>query len=174
MVVMRTLLIVTFISMLIAIFWNQVPFISQTVHYILDPTFGALLGWDLTFGMLIIIALLSLITTLVQKYATDQATLRELKKEQKLLQEEAKKYKDNPQKLLEFNKKQFELVPKTMELTMRPVMYTIVFFVLFFRWFADFFSAVDFKFLGFLSWFWFYLIFSIIFSTIFRKILNVV
>lgn len=171
--VMKTLLIVTLISMAIALFWSKVPIISQSVHGILDPTFGALLNWNTTNGMFLIVIVLSFIMTLVQKYGTDQETLRELKKEQKMLQQEMKKYKDNPDKLLEFNKKQFEIIPKTMELTMRPVMYTIVFFVLFFRWFNDYFSVTEFKFLGFLSWIWFYIIFSMVFGTIFRKLLKV-
>ncbi len=169
--VMKTLLIVTFVSMLVALFWNQVPIISQTVHAVLDPSIGVLLNWNVTYGMIIVVIILSFIMTLVQKYGTDQETLKEMKKEQKILQAEMKKYKDNPDKLLELNKKQLEFIPKTMELTMRPVMYTMVFFVLFFRWFHDYFSEVEFKFLG-LSWIWFYLIFSIIFGSIFRKVLK--
>jgi uncharacterized membrane protein (DUF106 family) len=170
--VMKTLLIVTAVSMLVALFWNQVPIISQTVHAALDPSLGYLLNWNITYGMFIVVIAISFIMTLIQKYGTDQETLKELKKEQKILQEEMKKYKDNPEKVLELNKKQLEFIPKTMELTMRPVMYTMVFFVLFFRWFSDYFSKVDFKFLGFLSWIWFYLIFSIVFSSIFRKVLK--
>jgi uncharacterized membrane protein (DUF106 family) len=170
--VMKMLLIVTAVSMLVALFWSQVPIISQTVHGILDPSLGALLNWNATYGMFLIVIVLSFLMTLVQKYGTDQETLKELKKEQKILQAEMKKYKDDPDKLLELNKKQLEFVPKTMELTMRPVLYTMVFFVLFFRWFNDYFLNVDFKFLGFLSWIWFYLIFSMIFGSIFRKVLK--
>ncbi len=171
---MKMFLIILVLSSLVALLWNQVPVINQTVHAILDPTLGALLNWNATYGMIMIVAVLSLIMTIIQKYGTDQATLRELKKEQKLLQEEMKKYKENPEKLLELNKKQMEFIPKTMELTMRPVMYTVVFFVLFFRWFSDYFATIDFKFLGFLSWIWFYIIFSMIFSTILRKLMKVV
>jgi len=170
---MKKLLFVFAIAALVALFWKQVPIIQQTVHFVLDPTAGALLDWSLTYGMLIIVFVLSLIMTFVQKYFTDQETLKEIKKEQKLLQAEMKKYKDNPEKLMELNKKSLEFIPKTMEITMRPLMYTMVFFVLFFRWFNDYFAAVDFKFLGFLSWFWFYLIFSILFSTILRKVMKV-
>ena len=90
------------------------------------------------------------------------------------MQEEMKKYKDDPAKLLEFNKKQMEKIPETMKITMRPLMYTMIPFILFFRWFGDYFTALEgFKFFGFLSWFWFYLIFSIVFSTILRKVLKV-
>ncbi len=171
---MKLFLIIFVLSILVPLFWNQVPIISQTVHGALDPTIGALLNWNVTYGMLIVVALIGLIMVLIQKYFTDQETLREIRKEQKILQEEMKKYKDDPQKLMEFNKKQLEFFPKTMELTMRPAMYTLVFFILFFRWFSDYFTANPVKFFGFLSWFWFYIIFSIVFSVIFRKIFKVV
>ena len=86
-----------------------------------------------------------------------------------------KKYKDHPEKLMELQKKQFEFIPKTMKLSMRAIVFTGIPFILFFRWFMDFFTAIgDPKFFGFLSWFWFYLIFSIIFSSILRKIFKVV
>ncbi len=180
--VMKTFLILTVISMIIVIFWNQVPIISQTVHGVLDPTFGNILNWNTSIGMLILVIILSIITTLMQKYLTDQETIRELKKDQKAIQAEMKKYKDNPDKILEFNKKQMELMPKLMELTMRPSMYTIIFFVLFFRWFGDYFTNSDAVFFGlikanssflFPGWVWFYLITSIIASSILRKTLKV-
>jgi uncharacterized membrane protein (DUF106 family) len=171
---MKSLIIVFALSIAVALFWNQVPIISQSVHYLLDPSLGNLLNWNATLGMIIIVAGLTLITVLFQKFGTDQATLRELKKEQKLLSEEMKKYKDDPEKLMELNKKQLEFIPKTMELTTRPLIYTAVFFVLFFRWFNDYFIAQEIIFLGFISWFWFYIIFSFAFNFLFRKLLNVV
>ena len=114
------------------------------------------------------------IDLVIQKYTTDQNLLREIKKEQKLLQGEMKKYKDHPEKLLEMQKKQLEFIPKTMDITMRPLLYTIVPIVLFFRWFSDYFALYpEIKIFGYLGWIWAYLIFAIIFSIIFRKIFNV-
>ncbi len=163
------------VSMLIAIFWDSAPFIKDSIHSVLNPTAGALLDWNLTGGMIIIIAFISLIMTLTQKYLTDQETLREMKKEQKALQSEMKKYKEHPEKLMEFQKKQIELVPKMMKVSMRSVVYTAIPLILFFRWFNDYFSAIpEFRFFGFLSWFWFYLLGSMIFSSILRKIMKVV
>lgn len=167
--------IVMGISLLAALLWDQFSFIKNTVHYLLDPTAGILLRWDLTLGMFIIVLIVSLGITLIQKYATDQKTLRELKDEQKLLQEEMKKFKDHPEKLMELQKKQMEFIPKTMRLSMRPLMFTGVPLILFYRWFNDFFTAAGNPlFFGFLSWLWFYLIFSILFNSLLRKILNVV
>ena len=168
------LIIVMLVSLLIAGLWTKIPVIKETIGAGLDPTLGAMLNWNILVGMLVIVFILSVIMTLAQKYLTDQATLKELKKEQKLLQDEMKKYKEHPEKMLELQKKQFEIIPKTMKLTMRPLIYTGIPIILFFRWFMDYFAIMpDFKFFGFLSWFWFYLIFSIIFSIILRKVFKV-
>jgi len=169
-------LIIMLISMFIAFYWDKIPWVKDNIGKALDPTLGAMLDWHITIGMLVIVFIISIIMTLAQKYLTDQETLKELKKEQKLLQEEMQKYKEDPAKLMELQKKQFEFIPKTMKLTMRPIIYTGVPIILFFRWFMDYFNQPmmdGFKFFGFLSWFWFYLIFSIIFSSILRKVFKV-
>lgn len=167
--------IVMFVSLAIASLWDKVPFIKNSAHLILNPTAGALLNWNITVGMGIIILIISLFMTLIQKYCTDQKTLREMKEEQKILQEEMKKYKNHPEKVAELSKKQLEFIPKTMRLTMRPIVYTAIPLILFFRWFNDFFDVmVGFRFFGFFSWFWFYLLGTLIFSSILRKIMKVV
>lgn len=169
------MIIVMGLSLAIAFFWDKVSFIQDSVHYVLDPSAGALLNWNITLGMLVIVFIISSLTTVIQKYATDQEALRELKKEQKILQEEMKKYKDHPEKVAELSKKQLQFIPKTFKLTSRAIMFTGVPFILFFRWFNDAFTAMgDPKFFGFLSWFWFYLISMMIFSSILRKTFKVV
>jgi uncharacterized membrane protein (DUF106 family) len=166
--------IVMLVSLLIVWLWNKIPAIGETAHLILDPSLGFLLNWNVTWGMIIIVFGISVIMTLVQKYATDQKTLRELKKEQKILQEEMKKYKDHPEKLLELQKKQLEFIPKTFQLTSRPIIYTGIPLILFFRWFSDYFTTIpDFRFFGFFSWIWFYLLVTILFSSILRKVFDV-
>ena len=146
------------------------PILKQSLHFLLDPTAGVLLNWNTTIGLIIVTAIISLILTLVQKFATNQEELRKLKKEQKVLQEEMKLYKDHPEKLMALQKKQFEFFPRTMDLTMAPLIYTSIPILLFFRWFYEYFASNPVKVFGFLSWFWAYIIFSIIFSTIYRKL----
>ena len=94
----KGIFIVMILSLAIAFFWDNSSFIKNSAHSILDPTVGVLLNWNITWGMTIIILFISVIMTLAQKYGTDQETLREMKKEQKTLQEEIKKYKEHPQK----------------------------------------------------------------------------
>ena len=161
-------MIVMIIAFVIAGYWDKSPFIKNSVSYVLDPTFGALIHWNLYIGFGIIIAIISLILMLSQKYLTNQEMLKEIKKEQKYLQKEMKKYKDHPEKLMELNKKQFEFFPKTFEITMKPLIYTSIPLIILFRWFGGILSPIWGG-----SWIWYYLIGSIIFSSIFKKIFDV-
>ncbi len=163
------------ISLLLVFMWNSVPIVKESVGAVLDPTAGALINWDLTLGSLIVFFIIALITTIVQKYATDQATLRELRKEQKELQKEMDKYKDDPKKMLEVQKSIWPTTLKIMQVSMKGSVFTIIPFLLFFRWFMDFFVLLGSpKFFGFMNWFWFYLLAILFFSSILRKVLKVV
>ncbi len=162
------------VSLLVAFLWAKISFIHDWAHAILDPTAGALLNWNVNWGMVIIVFILSYVIMLVQKYGTDQKTLKEMKKEQKRLNEEMKKVKDTPDKFMEMQKESMKLMGPMMKLSMRPIVYTAIPLILFFRWFQDYFGAVgNPHILGIFSWFWFYLIFSIIFSSILRKWMDV-
>jgi uncharacterized membrane protein (DUF106 family) len=171
----KILFLVMFLSLIIAYYWPSSVWIKNSVHAILDPTLGALLNLNLTFGMFLIIGMISLITALVQKYTTDQATIRDLKRQQKEINEKAKEFRHDPSKMMEIQKEIFPISSKLMKLSMRPIMFTGIPFILVFRWFMDTFNDLgNPKFFGILSWFWFYLIFTIILSGIIRKILKVV
>lgn len=172
---LKGIFFVMIMSLVIAFYWDKIKIVRDVVGLVLDPTAGTLLSWNLTLGMLAIVFLISLIITLFQKYATDQETLKELKKEQKKLSKETQKFKHDPAKMAEFQKELFPLMMKTMKLSMRPLIYTGIPIILFFRWFLDYFNAIgNPQFFGFLSWFWFYLFGSIIFSSVLRKVLKVV
>lgn len=162
-------------ALLIASLWEKTPAIKNSVHYVLNPSAGALLNWNLNIGMLIVVFAITLLTTFVQKYATDQKALKELKKEQKEISQQMKEFKAHPEKLMELQKKQFKLIPKQMKLSMRAIAYTGIPFILFFRWFGDYFlEAGNPKLWLGMSWFLFYLLFAIVFGAILRKSLDVV
>lgn len=162
------------LSLIIAFSWTSIPSVKNSVNLILNPTAGALLNWNLTWGMMILVFIISITTTLVQKFLTDQNAIKSLKNEQREIQKEIKNFKHDPNKMMELQQKSLPLTFKIMELGMKATIFTIIPFILLFRWFLDFFnSAGNPKFFGFLSWFWFYLIFVMIFSTILRKILKV-
>lgn len=171
---MKLLFAIVILSSLVALAWNDVPIIKESVHAALDPSVGVLLDWHLNLGFFIIVFFFTLLTTLLQKYTTDQATLKQHKEEQKQIQKEMRDFKDNPEKMLELQKKSFDLMFKIMHITMRPALYTLVPFILFLRWFGDYFSTVHDKIFGIFSgWIWAYILASIIISIPLRKILNV-
>ena len=170
----RLLILIMAITFVIAGLWDKTPIISETVHYIFDPTLGYLLDLNLKWGFAFIVFIIMFLTTLVQKYATDQEALKGLKEEQKLFKEEIQKYKDDPSKVMELQKKQLMHLPRTFELTMKPILYTAIPFVLFIRWFDDIFKNLGNPdiILSF-GWFGTYFMLSILFSMILRKILKV-
>jgi uncharacterized membrane protein (DUF106 family) len=177
----KLIMLMLIFSLLVAALWDSLPWLKGAIHAVLDPTAGFLLTWNLTAGMFVIVLVITFLTTLIQKYTTDQATLKEMKKEQKIMQQQMKEFRSHPEKLAELQKKQLESIPKTMKLSMRAFTFTAVPLILFFRWFNDVFTAksgytivANPVFLGFMGWFIFYLLASIVFSGILRKWMNVV
>jgi uncharacterized membrane protein (DUF106 family) len=174
---MKWIFLVLIVSMIIAWKWEELTFIKEPVHMILNPSLGKLLAFNKYLGMILIAAILNLAITLLQKFTIDKETMKEIKKEQKELKESMKKYKGHPEKLMELNQKQFELIGKSLPLTMRPIIFTSIPFILLFRWFHDIFGADGFLngtiYLGFMTWFWFYLLISIMFSLTYRKVFDV-
>lgn len=161
-------------ALIIASLWNTVPAIKNTTHAALDPTLGSIIKLDPTWGFIAVIFIITLLTTLVQKYTTDQEALKKMKEDGKKLQEEMKANKNNPSKLMELQKKQFESIPKSFDLTMKPLVYTALPLILLLRWFTDIFETLgNPKILLGLSWIWVYLIISFISMMILRKILKV-
>ena len=171
---MKLILLVMLISFIIAGAWDKVEIIKKPVHFILNPSFGSLLNWDLLWGMVIIIIIINILLTIIHKYTTDQEALKALKVDQKKLQAEMKELKGQPAKMMELQKQQMAQIPKSFEHVMKPLIYTAIPIILFFRWFNDYFVAIDSPkiFIG-LGWFGTYLIFSIIASIALRKILRV-
>lgn len=170
---MKIVFLILIIGLIVPALWDAVPIIKDSVHAILNPTLGILLAWNANIGFLIITAILTFISTLIYKYTTDQKTLKEIKEEQKLIQQEMKKYKDHPEKFMEYQKKSMELSMKVMPMVMRPAIFTIIPFILLFRWFSDFFTANPASIPGFGHWIITYILLSIILSSVFRKMLKV-
>src|SRR3989344_2950165 len=169
------IIIIMIVSLIIASLWDKAPAIKNSVHAVLNPSAGILLDWNLNIGMLIVVLAITLLTTIVQKYATDQKALKELKKEQKEIQKQMKEFKAHPEKYMELQKKSLPLVWKQMKLSMHGMVYMAIPFIFFFRWFGDYFTEAGNPklWLG-MSWFVFYLLFAIVFGAILRKWWDVV
>jgi len=129
---------------------------------------------------MIVVLILSFLMTIIQKYTTDQKTLKEIKKEQKEVQKQMKEFKNHPEKVMELQKKQMSFMPQQMKLSMGSMIYTGIPLILLFRWFNDYFTVFaeanggPVRFFGFMGWIVFYLLFSIIFSSIIKKWMKVV
>ena len=170
---MALMLLISLAGLLIGFLWNQMPIIKDSVHLILDPTLGVILDQNVNLGMIIITALITFIISLTQKYTMDHDRMKELKANQKDLQNKMQEYKDHPEKMAEINKEFMSTFSELMSASMSSAVYTIVPIILFFRWFQDYFALHEgVRIFGFLSWFWAYLIIAIIFSSVFRKVLK--
>lgn len=162
-------------SLIIAGMWDKWPWIKNIIHSVFDPSFGTLLNWNVTVGMLILVLLINFVTTIIQKFTTDQKTLKEIKEKQGELQKRMKESQKNPEQVMKLQQEIMPLSMKQMKLGMAGIIYTGIPFILLYRWFNDYFATISgFKFFGFLNWFWFYLIFSLIFNSLFKKVLKVV
>lgn len=146
-----------------------------------DPMVLGLPAWVF---ILLLSIVLSLIVTLIYKYATDQVVMKDLKEQLKKYQEQMKAAKDDMQKLSEIQKKSMEVNMKYMKQSFKPMIITMIPFLLIFWWLKKLYTGVvvipfnfHFPLSGLetgLGWIGFYIILSMIFTTLFRKALKVV
>ncbi|MFH1592533.1 MAG: EMC3/TMCO1 family protein [Candidatus Woesearchaeota archaeon] len=171
---MKTIVIVMGVALLIAGLWNTVPIIKTAVHFVLDPSFGKLLGWHLLGGMVVLVFIINCIQTIIHKYSTDQVGLKKLKEEQKEFKVKMKELKDQPDKMMELQKQQMASLPKSFSMSMKSVAYTSIPLILFIRWFDDYFEVLgDPKVLFVFGWLGSYIVLSVIASMIWKKVLKV-
>ncbi len=129
-------------------------------------------------------AALALGSTLVYKYATDQNLVKAMREEIKKAQAEMKLNKDNPQKLAELQKKIMPINMKLMAQSFKPMILTIVPFIVIFALLGKVYGSMTIVPLTFhfplsklatgLGWVGTYIVFSMILTTVFRKALKVV
>jgi len=129
------------------------------------------------WSILGISAALALGSTLVYKYATDQNLMKSMREEIKKLQDEMKLHKSDPQKLAELQGKLMPLNMRTMSQSMKPMLITIVPFIVIFallgRVYTDMLVIPLPFWAGHLKWVGTYIIFSIVFTSLFRKALKI-
>lgn len=82
----------------------------------------------------IVAFVVTLFTSLVYKFVTDQAVMKTLKTELKDLQNLMKSHRDNPQKLMEIQKQAMEKNMEYMKHSMRPTLFTMIPLILLFGW----------------------------------------
>lgn len=152
---------------------------------VFDNIFNFLFGWIINLGspenILIISFILTLITNLAVKILSDQNAMKSLKEESAQFKEQMKTHKNDPQKLMEIQKKSMENALKYMQHSFKPMIFTLIPLLLIFNWLSNTFAGgetlINLPFslplIGSgLGWLGTYIISSIIFNIIIRKILK--
>jgi uncharacterized membrane protein (DUF106 family) len=111
--------------------------------------------------------LVTLISTLVQKWLTNQEHLKSLKKRQKEIQKELKGCKDGCV-MKELNAEMMKLTGVMFKSSMKPMFVTIIPFLILFSWLRSVYVPL----LG-NGWIWYYLGYSVVASMILRKVMKI-
>lgn len=93
---------------------------------LLDPIFLPLFKFNLLLGLVVISFIVTLFSTLIYKYTTDQLLMKRIKREIKELQEKAKAAAEDPQKVMEINKEMFSKSMEQMKSNFKSSMYTMI------------------------------------------------
>jgi uncharacterized membrane protein (DUF106 family) len=142
----------------------------------LDPVLGPLLSSLGTLGFVALISLLvSLLTVIVYKYATDQVLMKHLKGEIDRLNKEARKNANDHKKAMSIQKEMFSKQMVMMKHSMTPTLITFLPIIVLFSWLNMHLGPekVLNLYLLKLGWLGSYILFAIVFSIILRKLLKV-
>ena len=101
---------------------------------VLDLMFGWVLAFDLWIAIFILAFLITLLMTLVYKWATDQNEMKRLKKQLKDLQKKMREQRENPKKVMQLQKKLMSINMEYMKKSIKPTLYTIIPLLFVFMW----------------------------------------
>jgi len=101
---------------------------------IVNPILSPLLRLNPLLGIAIISFILTLLITLIHKFATNQEIMKGLKKDMKAHQDEMKNHKNNPKKVMEIQKKVMEKNMEFMKHSFKPMIYTFIPIIIIFGW----------------------------------------
>jgi uncharacterized membrane protein (DUF106 family) len=101
---------------------------------LLTPVFTPLLALGPFWAIVIIALFVSLLITVIYKFATDQELMKSLKAELKSYQEQMKQLKDNPQKAMEVQKLAMKKNMEYMKHSFKPTLITFLPIILIFGW----------------------------------------
>ncbi len=100
----------------------------------LNALFYPLLAMHEFYALVISAFLVSLLITIIYKYATDQKQMKYLKEKMKKYQQELKKYRKEPEKAMKINKKVMALNGEYMKHSIKATFYTFIPIIIFFGW----------------------------------------
>jgi uncharacterized membrane protein (DUF106 family) len=117
-------------------------------------------------SILILSLIVTLFITIITHFLTDKELMRGIKEKQKKLREEMKIHRDNPEKMMEINKKMMEDLPHQMKQSLKVSLVTIIPLLFLFNWLKVTFAATSIA----SSWIWWYILSSLAFSIVLRKL----
>jgi len=117
-------------------------------------------------GILVLSFLVTLFITFISYYLTDRNLMKEIKARQKSLREDMKKYRDDPQKMLDLNKQMMADFPNQMKQSLKVSLVTLVPLIFVFNWLRTVFTGSSIA----SNWIWWYIVSSLVFSIGLRKL----
>ena len=106
----------------------------MVLNEILDPVLNPLLKLGAFWTIFIVSIVVSLVTVIIYRYATDQERLRKVKADLKRYQKKAMAARDDPQKAMKIQKDIMKLNGEYMRSSFKSTMYTFLPIILFFGW----------------------------------------
>lgn len=101
---------------------------------LLGPVLNPLLSLNPFYGILIMSVFVSLFTTIIYKYTTDQNRLKKLKADLKRYQKKINSLKDQPEKAMKVQKEMMSINGEYMKASLKSTLYTMIPLLLFFGW----------------------------------------
>jgi uncharacterized membrane protein (DUF106 family) len=142
----------------------------------LDPFLSPLLSLFGIFWFVVFISfIVTLLTTLVYKFTTDQLLMKNLKEEIDRLNKEVKKHMHDQKKAMSIHKQMFEKQMTMMKHSFTSTFITLLPIILLFNWLRVHLGTEKILNLYFFQFGWLgsYILFAIIFSIVLRKLLKV-
>lgn len=90
--------------------------------------------WPPFWAILFISLVITLVTTLVYKWTTDQKRMRELKEKSKKFQEKMRAARDDPEKMMKVQSEAMKVNLELMKHSLRPTLYTFLPIIILFWW----------------------------------------
>ncbi len=106
----------------------------MVLESLLNPVFGWVLPLPAWLSILIISFILTLLTTVIYKYTTNQPEMKRLKDETKMHQKQLKELKGNPKKAMEVQQQAMAVNMEYMKHSFKPMLYTMLPLLVIFGW----------------------------------------
>jgi len=106
----------------------------MVLESLLDPVLGWSLNMPLWLGIFVLAFLVSLLITVVYRFATDQQEMKRLKEKTKKFQKEMREHRSDTKKLAKIQKEAMEVNLTYMKKSLTPTLYTLIPLLFVFAW----------------------------------------